>query len=167
MKTGKKVGFAGLAREVSARWKAIDPALKAHYDGLAATEKALHAKKKNAWKKQKKTLEAKRTVMESTPSSAASLAVEYLDEFQPEPIEFPPSTSCGSTATSECSSFTEPPDAYSPYAVFQYESAEEEMQQGYWGYPGTDYTAQAMGSESFQPLVPNSFQDEHQYNFLI
>lgn len=53
-KTGNRIGFAGMARAVSAKWKQIDPELKKHYDALAAHEKARHARETTAWKNMKK-----------------------------------------------------------------------------------------------------------------
>jgi hypothetical protein len=38
--SGKKLGFAGLARTVAAKWKALDPATKSRYEQHAAVEQA-------------------------------------------------------------------------------------------------------------------------------
>lgn len=54
---GKKPSFAGLAKVVSERWKAISAAEKEYYIGLAKEEKARHNQAMSVWRKAKKEYE--------------------------------------------------------------------------------------------------------------
>ena len=82
-RTGNRIGFAGMARAVSAKWKQIDPDTKAHYDKLAATEKARHARETTAWKNMKKNAQQQSTSMKqraptNTPAELQAAGQQHV-----------------------------------------------------------------------------------------
>ena len=76
----RKMGFAGLARSVAAKWKELAPDLRAPYEEQAAKEQARYKKEMEEWKRtqeERKTLDQQVQYAATTgiqPSSAAALA---------------------------------------------------------------------------------------------
>ena len=51
-----KMGFANMAKTIGAKWNAIDPATKAHYERLASREKLRYKKAVAEWRKKVRAL---------------------------------------------------------------------------------------------------------------
>mmetsp|Transcript_15497 Transcript_15497/g.20179 ORF Transcript_15497/g.20179 Transcript_15497/m.20179 type:complete len:309 (+) Transcript_15497:152-1078(+) len=71
-RTGKKIGFTGMARAVSSNWKNIEEDLKIYYDKLAAQDKARYARELDVWKNLKKAAAASGANAYLPPAKSAS-----------------------------------------------------------------------------------------------
>lgn len=61
-----KIGFAELARTISARWKTIDPETRLYFDELAARDKKRYTKEMEKWKKEQDALLVGQQITSST-----------------------------------------------------------------------------------------------------
>ena len=69
-----KIGFAVMARTVSARWKVIDVPMRQHYEGLAAQDKIRYTSEIKVWKKLEKEATRKNKQKQSNKNKAAPKA---------------------------------------------------------------------------------------------
>ena len=68
----KKIGFSVMAKEVSARWKAIDKAEKEYYSKLAEKDMVRYTREISVWRMLEKELKKKKNRKKRKPSRASS-----------------------------------------------------------------------------------------------
>ncbi|KAL7572529.1 hypothetical protein ACA910_000353 [Epithemia clementina (nom. ined.)] len=94
----RKLGFAGLARHISTKWKSLDAADRLPYEEMATEEKNRYNREKKEWKKVKKertkSLKNKekesRTSSSKSPPRKSTLLDSYVQNVKPLTLAFSP-----------------------------------------------------------------------------
>ena len=86
-----KIGFSGMAKAVSKEWKKIDPELKAHYDEMAARDKARYSKELTKWRSMKKAALNGENPAKQTSTSSRTSGMLPRKNKEPVPMPFGPS----------------------------------------------------------------------------
>jgi hypothetical protein len=87
-KTHGKIGFADLARTIAARWRSLEPPIKAMYDGCASIEKARYQKEVAVWVKTQ-AAKAKQAAKEIANQRSQGMATD----MPPSTVLMPPPVS--------------------------------------------------------------------------
>jgi hypothetical protein len=74
----KKMGFAGLARSVAAKWKTIDPVTRKHYEAIAGKEQQRYKMEMKEWKRAQEERKTQEEQFQSQFAAAGGMSAAAM-----------------------------------------------------------------------------------------